>query len=209
MPEPTLPPQPEPQPTPPPTAQTMDCPYCGEEILAKAKKCKHCEEFLDGRSSEPKPKSEAKKSTVLTENELWRGNPSFLYYLGKFIFGGIVLLVSFCFLPVFGARALLGSIFGLIPILFAILDRNTKTFTLTTKRVATRAGIISRHTHEVSIKDVRNLNVKQGIIERLFSLGTIEIGSAGTAGIEIKFAGIKNPTTIRDKIRNQKDEVDG
>jgi predicted RNA-binding Zn-ribbon protein involved in translation (DUF1610 family) len=24
------------------------CPYCGEEILAQAKKCKHCGEFLDG-----------------------------------------------------------------------------------------------------------------------------------------------------------------
>lgn len=193
-PEPTPPPEPEPEPAPPPKPEMQDCPYCGEEILAKAKKCKHCGEFLDGRSSAPKPQSSRKKSNVLTENELWRGHPSFLYYLGHFIFGIPLLLL-------FGI--------GLIPILYAILDRNTKTFTLTNKRVATRAGIISRHTHEVSIRDVRNLNVKQGIIERLFGLGTIEIGSAGTAGIEIKFAGVKNPTTVRDKIRNQKDEADG
>jgi len=31
--------------------QMKDCPYCGEEILAKAKKCKHCEELLYGRQS--------------------------------------------------------------------------------------------------------------------------------------------------------------
>jgi len=31
----------------PPKQQTKDCPYCGEEILAKAKKCKHCGEILD------------------------------------------------------------------------------------------------------------------------------------------------------------------
>ena len=28
-------------------SQTQACPYCGEEILAIAKKCKHCGEFLD------------------------------------------------------------------------------------------------------------------------------------------------------------------
>lgn len=31
--------------------ETMTCPYCGEEILAKAKKCKHCGELLDGASN--------------------------------------------------------------------------------------------------------------------------------------------------------------
>jgi hypothetical protein len=28
--------------------ETKQCPYCSEEILHTAKKCKHCGEFLDG-----------------------------------------------------------------------------------------------------------------------------------------------------------------
>ena len=31
--------------------RTRSCPMCGEEILEKAIKCKHCGEFLDGRKS--------------------------------------------------------------------------------------------------------------------------------------------------------------
>ena len=31
--------------------QKKECPFCGEAILAKAIKCKHCGEFLDGRST--------------------------------------------------------------------------------------------------------------------------------------------------------------
>lgn len=34
------------------TRETKNCPYCGEEILAVAKKCKHCGEWLD-KSSKP------------------------------------------------------------------------------------------------------------------------------------------------------------
>ena len=32
---------------------TKKCPYCGKEILAVAKKCKHCGEWLDGREKQP------------------------------------------------------------------------------------------------------------------------------------------------------------
>lgn len=35
------------------TKETKNCPYCGEEILAVAKKCKHCGEWLP---EQPKPK---------------------------------------------------------------------------------------------------------------------------------------------------------
>ena len=42
----------EPAATSPIADRIRRCPYCGEEILAVAKKCKHCLEFLDGHSQQ-------------------------------------------------------------------------------------------------------------------------------------------------------------
>ena len=180
-------------PPPPQQPTTRACPFCGEQILTSAIKCKHCGEFLDGRgrqSTTPKPK----KTGVLVENEIWKGPPSYLYYLGHFIFGVLLL-------PLFGL--------GLLIIILALLDRNTRIYTLTNKRVMSKAGIISRQVHEVGIRDIRAINVKQGILERIFGLGTVEVGSAGTAGIEVTFVGITSPVSVRDMIRRQKDETEG
>jgi membrane protein YdbS with pleckstrin-like domain len=178
-------------PPPVPPKHTKVCPFCGEEILAVAVKCKHCGEFLDGRGQQKRPAAQ-RKSGARVENELWRGKPSFLYYLLWFILG--VILIPFGL--------------GWLLIVYALLDRATRVYTLTSRRVTSRVGIISRTVHEVAITDIRNLNVKQGIVERLFGLGTVQIGSAGTAGIEVEFRGVSEPMRVRDLIRREKDEAD-
>ena len=70
-----------------------------------------------------------------------------------------------------------------------------------------QAGIISRSTREVTLTDIRSINMQQSFTERLFGLGTVQIGSAGTAGIEVEFSGVSNPAIVRDQIRQSKDQV--
>jgi len=200
---------------PPPPPQTRVCPYCGEEILPSAVKCKHCGEFLDGRNREvvSAPPSEPQKPQA--ENEIWKGNPSYLYYFGDFFFCGFFLLISVIgifshFLPseLLPLPIVLG-LFSLLRILYAFLDRNTKVYALTNKRAMCKIGIISRKIHEVGTKDIRNINLHQGIFARLFGVGTVEIESAAAAGQgHVRFMGVKDPLSVRDVIRREKDEAD-
>jgi len=195
-------PDPQPEPDPPvelrtpvespppplPQKQTKDCPFCGEEILVSARKCKHCGEFLDG--SHPQAPDRNRKSSDDPEATLWSAHTSMLYYIPMIIFG--IILIPF--------------IIGIFIILYAVLDQRCRVFTLTNRRVMSKWGIISRKTREVAIRDIRNINMSQGILERIFGLGSIEIGSAGTAGIEVKFTGVAKPTSVRDLVRKTKDE---
>ena len=169
--------------------ETKRCPYCGEKILLIAKKCKHCGEFLSDSSAPP-------QGTTLqadqSEETLWEGNPSHYYFLGAYIIGGILVLA-------YGL--------GLIIIIWALLNKTSRVFTITNKRIKSKGGIIARSTREVTLKDIRSINLKQNIIERLFNLGTIEIGSAGTAGIEVTFRGIPKAPKIKNMVAELKDRI--
>ncbi len=79
--------------------------------------------------------------------------------------------------------------------------------TVTNERITLRKGILSQHTNEVYHTDVRNVQISQGILQRMLGVGAIGISSAGQAGVEIKVVGILNPEKIKeiiDRHRRQK-----
>lgn len=55
--------------------ETKRCPYCGEEILAIAKKCKHCGEWLDtnSRNTLPNQTTNHEGETTIQKNESYSG----------------------------------------------------------------------------------------------------------------------------------------
>jgi len=169
-------------------AETRECPFCAEEILAKARKCKHCGEFLDQDLSAERSRS---RPDLGPEKTLWQENPSLLAYIPVLILGAALILA-------FGL--------GILIIIIAILDRKNRVYTITNHKVMVKWGIISRITKEVAVRDIRNINMTQGIFARIFGIGTIAVASAGTGTVDVSFFGVEEPTKVRDLIRKIKEE---
>jgi DNA-directed RNA polymerase subunit RPC12/RpoP len=82
------------------TQPTQDCPFCGELILTKAKKCKHCGEIVDVvlRAAEEtrRESGDGRKRASLTV-------PSYIGMIVGLV--GALMLVGGVFTPVFGTLA--------------------------------------------------------------------------------------------------------
>jgi uncharacterized membrane protein YdbT with pleckstrin-like domain len=71
------------------------------------------------------------------------------------------------------------------------------TLTVTSDRTRLRKGILSKSVTEVWHQDVRNVQLNQTFFQRIFSVGTLGISSAGQSGLEISVSGIPEPDRVK------------
>lgn len=119
-----------------------------------------------------------------TQPKMLKGNP------GLFI-------LSILLIPVFGI--------GLIILLFWWLSTYSRELVITKNRARRRSGILSNQTSELEHRDIKNVQVEQGIIQNLTGCGTVRLSSAGQSGMEIEVNSIEDPEGIRDLIYQQRD----
>ena len=79
----------------------------------------------------------------------------------------------------------------------ALIIKLTTEFAVTNKRIIAKIGFFQRHTLEILLLKVESLEVNQSILGRIFNYGSITINGSG--GTKQKFAGIRNPISIRNK----------
>ncbi len=58
----------------------------------------------------------------------------------------------------------------------------TATYTITTKRLITREGLIARRGHDIPLLRISDVAYDMGIIDRIFGCGTLVISDASTHG---------------------------
>jgi len=188
------PPSPPPLPSTPHNDGTKACPYCGEEIKQVAIICRFCGmNLLSGETTRAQGHGVRSAGVAspaqVPERTLWQGNPTHWAYLGSYVLAGILIPV----------------VIGIPLLIWVILDRKHTVYTVTNKRVTQKRGIIGKDLSEVDLKDIRNVLVKYGILDRLLGIGNIGLGTAAQAGIEIKLNGCRDPERIRQIIVDAKD----
>jgi uncharacterized membrane protein YdbT with pleckstrin-like domain len=108
------------------------------------------------------------------------------------IFPGLVLVVTLA-VAVFLDRKVSNGIVSLVIWILALvvvvwwvlrpfLDWLTATYTITTKRLITRQGLISRKGHDIPLMRISDVAFDQGILDRMLGCGTLVVSDASTHG---------------------------
>ncbi len=92
----------------------------------------------------------------------------------------------------------------IIPPIMALWKRSALVLRVYEDRVSLEKGVLSKNFTELFIKDIRTINIKQGIVQRIFRIGDVMIATAGTSGYEHFAYGLPGPRRIRDLIIEQR-----
>ncbi len=96
-----------------------------------------------------------------------------------------------------------------IPLIVALWKRASLTLQVTEERVILERGILNKEIKEIFITDIRTIDVKQTLGQRIFGIGDIMIATAGTSDYEDVARGLPNPKRIKDLIIAQRQKLTG
>jgi uncharacterized membrane protein YdbT with pleckstrin-like domain len=79
------------------------------------------------------------------------------------------------------------------------LDWLTATYTITTRRLITREGVISRRGHDIPLQRISDVAYDMGLIDRMLGCGTLVISDASTHG-QVRLHDIPHVEDVQRKL---------
>lgn len=163
------------------------CPECGNQVSTEAKACPACGFPLAGRSDaaalSPAAQADAVEA-VGAQSVLLEVRPSWWNY-------GWHLL--FCWL--------------LVPLLVALYRRHSFVMRIYADRVSVEEGFWAKESSEFFIKDIRSIDVRQGVWGRLVGIGDVTISTAATVDAAEVAQGVAQPTRIKELLISQRQQT--
>jgi len=149
---------------------------------------------------------------VASEPIIWSGRPAHWNYFGNYLIGVLwaaAILVTIYFLNSQSAESSDAMQWGyglaVVPLLWVFvsvaLQRFSRCYRITNRRVEIETGLIVKNSNEIRIQDIRSINVSKRGISGLMGIGTIEFSSAASDDADVIFFKVAKADSIRDSVR--------
>ena len=129
---------------------------------------------------------EANEAAVGDERQIFEWKPAWRAYPGL-LFWGFGLLVAFGL--------------GLLFLLRAWYLVAATRYRLTTQRLFVQTGLIAKNLEEVELFRVKDVTLRQGVLDRLLGTGTVTVLSTDDTAPVLEIQGILHPLDAKERIR--------
>jgi uncharacterized membrane protein YdbT with pleckstrin-like domain len=93
------------------------------------------------------------------------------------------------------------AVFGVaIVVLAGFIKRITTHYTITTRRLHIKRGIIAREIQETRLERVQNVNYNQSLVQRMLQVGDVDFDTAAGDDYNFIFAGVANPDEVVERV---------
>lgn len=198
----------------------MRCPECDHDLSDDARYCHVCGAAQSDRSRRAGRTSTRKRESgnrvrgnqglgsrddiaERDETALWRGSFSAKGLIHSWLMAILLTIVMPIGASMVSASTtewlviltILALVWGGLGVFLAIQKLNVH-YELTDQRLIHRSGILLRRTNRIELIDMDDVGHEQGLIERFFDVGTIEIASSDRSHPLIQLPGISNVEEI-------------
>jgi len=139
------------------------------------------------------------------EQVIFQGHPSWRAILGFYIKGVLIAAVVAAVAKLFGAGSatvflIVLAIIG-VTVLAGFLKRVATTYTITSRRLNIKRGIVSREIQETRLERVQNVNYRQSVYQRIMQIGDVDFDTAAVEDAnEFVFSGVADPEDVVHRV---------
>lgn len=161
----------------------ITCPECGKNVSTEAKACPACGYPIAGNTKVPTAPGApaAPDMAVNTQTVLLVVKPSWWNFAWYLLFAWL-----------------------LVPLIIAIYRRSAFIMRIYSDRVSVEEGLWAIETSEFFIKDIRSIDVRQGIWGRMADIGDVTISTAATLDAAEVARGVPHPNHIKELLISQR-----
>ena len=141
-------------------------------------------------------------SVNLSEGEqiIFEGHPSWRAILGFYLKGvGIAIVLGIIAALVSSTAVVFVVVLVVLAVtlLVGFLKRWSTTYTITTRRLNIKRGIVSREIQETRLERIQNVNTSQSVYQRLMRIGDVDFDTAASGGdYDFIFYGVADPGDV-------------
>jgi uncharacterized membrane protein YdbT with pleckstrin-like domain len=135
---------------------------------------------------------------------IFQGHPSWRAILGFYLKGILIAAIVGALASLLGSDS--GTVFLivlaiiLLTVLIGFIKRVATTYTITSRRLNIKRGIVSREIQETRLERVQNVNYRQSVYQRLMQIGDVDFDTAATDDYNFVFAGVADPGEVVHRV---------
>jgi uncharacterized membrane protein YdbT with pleckstrin-like domain len=138
------------------------------------------------------------------ERVIFEGHPSWRAIIGFYLKGLLIAAIVGALAKLFGAGSadvflVVLVILGLT-VLIGFIKRVTTTYTITSRRLNIKRGIVSREIQETRLERVQNVNYRQTAYQRIVQIGDVDFDTAAGDDYNFIFVGVADPGEVVHRV---------